>query len=204
MNYSDQGTLLGGATGAGAGALIGEATGGNAGAGAIIGAGLGAITGNLIGNGFDEAEARNRALIAQQMQQQIPPGGVQINDILGMTAAGVDEELIVNHVRANGLARPLAAQDVIALQQRGVSKNVIGALQTSPVGQPSTYGAPQGMPQGYGPPMVGPVPVMQPVPVYYPPPPPYWYAPPPPRVVPSFYYSSGGRRSHTGVGFSFF
>lgn len=197
MNYTDQGTLLGGATGAGVGALIGDATG-NAGPGAIIGAGIGAITGNLIGNGLDEVEARNRAAIAAQMGRAIPPGGVQPQDILAMTQAGVDEELIVNHIRANGVAVPLQANDVIALQQQGVSKGIIAALQTAP--RPQAGLPPGAVPAGAVPVAPGPVMVAQP---YYYPPPAYYYGPPPMRMHPHFFYSQHHHRPRSSVGFTF-
>ena len=190
MTYGDQGTLLGGVGGAGVGALVGEATGGNAGPGAIIGAGLGALGGGLVGNGLDEIEARNRAEIAAQLGRQIPPGGVSVPDVMTMVAAGVDEELVVNHIRANGVVAPLSAQDVIALQQQGVSKGIIAALQTSP---PPRAVAPQGVPY--------------PVPGPYPPPvivQEHHYGPPPPWFCPPhfFYHHHGHRRPRTSVGFS--
>ena len=161
--YADQGALAGGLTGAGIGALVGDATG-NALPGAAIGAGIGAVSGGLIGGAIDEVEAKNRAMIAQQMGQQIPPGGVTVNDIVAMTRSGVDEELIVNHIRANGVAQPVQANELIILQQQGISKTVIGAMQTTP---------PQGMNAARQP-------MPQPMPMAYPAPYPYYYPPPPP------------------------
>ncbi len=100
------------------------------------------------------------AQIAAQMGRQIPPGGVQINDVLAMNRGGVQEDLIINHIRANGMAQPLQAGDLIALQQQAVSPNIITAMQTSP----------PRMPAGQPPMMMAPAPVM-----YYPPPPPVYY-----------------------------
>jgi hypothetical protein len=161
--YADRGALAGGLGGAGAGALIGSASG-HAGAGALIGAGVGAVSGALVGGGLDEIEAKNRAQIAAQMGRQLPPGGVQINDVLAMSNAGVQEELIVNHIRANGMMQPLQAGDLIALQQQSVSPAIVTAMQTSP---PRMAAAP---------PMA--VPVAPPPVYYYPPPPPVYYRPP--------------------------
>lgn len=180
--YADQGALAGGLTGAGVGALIGDASG-NALPGAALGAGIGAISGGLIGGAMDEVEAKNRAMIAAQMGQQLPPGGVTVNDIVAMTRSGVDEELIVNHICANGVAQPVQAGDLITLQQQGISKNVISAMQTTP---PRGMNARQGMPAG------GPVGV----PVAYPPPYPYYYPPPPPYWGYGYY----GPRPHPRVG----
>ena len=103
--HADRGALGGGLLGAGAGALVGNAVG-NAGAGAAIGAGLGAISGAAIGQGMDEVEAKNRAMIEQQMGRTVAAGAINTNEVVAMSQAGVDDQLIVNHVRAprNGRA----------------------------------------------------------------------------------------------------
>jgi hypothetical protein len=178
--YQDRGTLVGGATGAGVGALVGEASG-HPGVGALIGAGVGAVTGNAIGAGMDDIAARNRAEIAARMGRPIPPGAVSINDVIAMTKSGVDEELIVNHIRASGMARPLQANELIILQQEGVSKQVIQSMQM-PSAPPGAGGPPM-MAQDpyYGAPGWGPYPGY-----YYPPPYayPYPYPYPPPYAYP--------------------
>lgn len=129
--YADQGALFGGLTGAGVGALVGDAVG-NTGAGAVVGAGVGALSGAAIGSGLDEVEAKNRAMIEARIGRPVAAGAVTFEDVVAMTRAGVDEELIVNHVRANGAARPPQTADLIMLQQQGVGKRVIGALQAPP------------------------------------------------------------------------
>jgi hypothetical protein len=159
--YTDRGALVGGVTGTGVGALVGEAVG-HPGVGALVGAGVGTLTGAAVGNSLDNIEARNRAQIAATLGRQVPPGNVALPDVIAMTQAGVNEELIVNHIRTNGIARPLQSGDLIALQSAGVSPRVIAALQAAP--QP---GAP-------GPPALAPMPPPYAVPAYYPYPPPYW------------------------------
>ncbi|MCC6933940.1 MAG: OmpA family protein [Deltaproteobacteria bacterium] len=69
MNKATQGTLAGGAIGAGTGAIIGSATG-HAGAGTAIGAGIGAVSGALIGNAFDQQDEQNRRLESDVERQQ--------------------------------------------------------------------------------------------------------------------------------------
>lgn len=130
--HSDQGALFGGLLGAGTGAIVGNALGAP-GAGAAIGAGVGALSGAAIGNGMDEVEANNRAMIAQQLGRQVSASAVTVNDVVTMTRAGVNEELIVNHVRAHGVAAPLQANDLIYLQQQGVSPRVVATMQTPPL-----------------------------------------------------------------------
>ncbi|MEX2120319.1 MAG: glycine zipper domain-containing protein [Pirellulales bacterium] len=182
--YADRGALLGSLTGAGVGAIVGDAVG-NTGAGAAIGAGVGALSGAAIGSGLDEVEAKNRAMIEARMGRPVAAGAVTFQDVVAMTHAGVDEDLIINHIGANGVARPPQTGELIALQRDGVSKRVIEAMQAPPISQ--------------GPPVIvheAPPPVI----VDYGPPP-YYYHPyyhpyyrPRPRVGWGFSYSSGGRR----------
>jgi hypothetical protein len=129
--HSDQGALFGGLLGAGTGAVVGSALG-NTGAGAVVGAGVGALSGAAIGNGMDEVEAKNRAMIAQQMGRQVAAGAVKVDDVIAMTKAGVNEDLIATHVRTNGMVAPLQSNDLIRLQQEGISANVIAVMQASP------------------------------------------------------------------------
>jgi hypothetical protein len=147
---ADQGALFGGLLGAGTGAIIGDAVGGKAGPGAAIGAGLGAITGAAVGGQLDEIEARNRAMIEQQLGRQIAAGAVRLDDVVAMTQAGVNEELIINHIRAHGVAAPLQTGDLIFLQQQGVSTRVIKAMQEPP----RTASAPVVVREGSPPPVV--------------------------------------------------
>ena len=129
--YTDRGALIGGLTGAGAGALIGEGSG-DALPGAVLGGALGAVAGGALGANMDEIEARNRARIEQQMARPVSAGAATIDDVIAMHEAGVDEELIVGHIRSHGVARRPQAADLIALQERDVPKRVISALQSAP------------------------------------------------------------------------
>ncbi|HEU5434242.1 MAG TPA: glycine zipper domain-containing protein [Thermomicrobiales bacterium] len=168
--HADRGALFGGAAGAGVGALVGEAVG-HPGVGALVGAGVGTVSGAAIGSGLDEIEAKNRAMIAAQMGREVPRGAVTIGDVIDMTRQGLDEDLIVNHIRYNGVAQRPQSRDLIALQQNNVSKRVIEAMQSA---QPPQAPAVAAVPP--------PPPVV--VPAYYPPPVwgpyPYYYPPPPP------------------------
>lgn len=129
--HADRGALTGGLIGTAAGAGIGNQSG-NAAEGAIVGAAIGALTGGAIGSTIDEAEARNRALIAAQMGREIPPGAVQIGEVVSMSQAGVSEQQIVTHIRAHGMAAPLTSNDLIALKQAGVPDGVVLAMQQPP------------------------------------------------------------------------
>jgi hypothetical protein len=130
-NNTDRGALTGGLLGAGAGAVAGHAMG-NTAAGAAIGAGVGALGGAAVGNSMDQEEARNRALIAQQMGRQLDPGAVTISDVIAMRRANVNDDLVINQIHAHGMAAPLQTNDLINLPQQGVSARVIQAMQESP------------------------------------------------------------------------
>ena len=105
---------------------------GSTAAGAAIGAGVGALGGAAIGNSMDQEEARNRALIAQQLGRQVDPGAVSISDVIAMKRANVTDELVINHIHAHGMVAPLQTNDLINLPQQGVSSQVIAAMQESP------------------------------------------------------------------------
>jgi hypothetical protein len=137
---SDKGALIGGLGGAGLGAIVGNAVG-NTGAGAAIGAGVGALSGAAIGGSLDDI------------------------DVISMTRAGVSEDVMVTFIQSHGMATPLQAQDLIALQQQGVSPRVMQAMQAPPVAAPqaAAYAAPVMVPQPY----VVPAPVYYPAPCYY-------------------------------------
>lgn len=133
--HAERGALWGGALGAGTGALVGGATG-NAGAGAAIGAGLGALTGAAIGSDVDAEEAHNRALIEAQLGRSLSAGSVTMGEVISMVQAKVNEDLVINHIRAHGMVSPPTANDLITLQQCGVSPRVVEAMQTSRPPQP--------------------------------------------------------------------
>jgi outer membrane lipoprotein SlyB len=184
--YADRGALFGGLTGAGVGALVGDAAG-NAGAGAVIGTAVGALTGAAVGDNIDADLARSRAEIEARMGRQMQ-GAVTPTDVIAMTQAGLSDDVIVTHIRANGVAQPLAVNDLIGLRNTGVRDSVINAMQQTPprVGQATAVYP--GYP-GYPAYPVAAQPVI--VERYYPP-----WGPPPA----AFYYQRGPRgRAGWGV-----
>ncbi len=161
---ADRGALVGGLGGAGVGALVGSAVGKTL-PGAAIGAGVGALTGGIVGGELDEIEARNQAEISRQIGQAMPSGTVSVQDVIDMTRAEVDPDVIAAHVRQNGFAGPLNAQDLIFLKDQGVDPRVVQAMQSGPRPRYPGPTAPPVVVQEhyYGGPYCGP----------------YWYPPPP-------------------------
>jgi hypothetical protein len=127
-SYGQRGTLLGALGGGGIGALIGHATGHTA-AGAAIGTGVGAVTGAAVGTTLDDIDTRNRTEIAATLGRQVTPGAATPEEVIAMTHAGVNPQLIVNYVNRSGAVRPITAQDVIYLHEQGVATEVIQAMQ---------------------------------------------------------------------------
>jgi len=187
--YSDRGAVAGGLAGAGIGAALGNSSG-NALPAALAGAAIGTITGNAIGDGIDADLARSKAEIEARMGRQMS-GAVSNEDVVAMTQAGLSEDVIATHIRAHGVARPPAVNDLIVLRNQGVSDRVIQALQQTPT--PAAAQAAYA-PAGY---------VLAPprevfVEHYYGP----WYRCPPPH--PHYYYHHGHRhRPGPSWGFSF-
>lgn len=124
---SQTGALAGGGIGAIAGGIIGHQFH-NTAAGAVIGGAAGAVTGAAIGNSLDQQEARNRALIEQQLGRPMP-GAVSVDDAIAMTRAGVAEQVICDHINAVGVLRPLETSDIIYLKQNGVGDRVVQTMQ---------------------------------------------------------------------------
>jgi hypothetical protein len=161
--HTEQGAVTGGLLGLGTGAVAGHALG-NTAAGAAIGTGVGALGGAMIGSKMDETDAKNRAIIAQQLGRQVDPSAVTVSDVVAMTRASVNEDLIINHIHAHGMALPLQTNDLISLPQQGVSSRVIAAMQASPPRvQPAVVVQPspppvvvEGYPYYYGPPVYAP------------------------------------------------
>jgi hypothetical protein len=167
---TETGALAGGGAGAVIGGIIGHQFH-NTAAGAVVGAGVGAVTGAAIGNSVDRDEARNRAMIEARLGRPCP-GAVSVEDAVAMTRAGVDQQVIVDHVNAVGIVRPLQTPDIIYLKQNGVSDRVVQTMQ-HPAFQPVVVQPPPPVvvedPYYYGP-------------GYYRPYPYYYHRPPPPGI----------------------
>jgi hypothetical protein len=152
--YADRGAAQGGLLGGGIGAVIGNQSG-NAAEGALVGGAIGALTGGAIGATLDDIDARNRAMIAQQIGRAPQAGAVPISDVIVMSQSGVSDQLIIAHIQANGVATPPTAQDLITLNQAGVADTIVLAMQTPPPPRPANAIPGHTVPAAYyGPPPV--------------------------------------------------
>jgi hypothetical protein len=140
--YADRGAALGGVAGGLAGAALGN-QGHNAVGGAILGTAVGALTGAAIGDSMDAELERRQALIEAKTGRRMA-GAVTTSDVTTMVKSGLSDDVVINHVRANGVASQMTPNDIIQMHENGVSENVINAMQQTAssqvVAQPVPYG----------------------------------------------------------------
>ena len=129
-NDTVEGTVTGGALGAITGAIVGGRH--NQGEGALIGAGVGALTGNLLGRSRDRADAQQAAAgasVVAQANQRAAAQAVTNYDLVNMSQAGVNDDLVISTMQSRGTRLNLSPQELIALKQNGVSDRVLLAAQ---------------------------------------------------------------------------
>ena len=129
-SYADRGATLGALTGALGGAAIGEHNG-DAASGALVGSVVGALAGATVGETIDYEVARSAEIIEQRMGRKLA-GSVAMEDVIAMSQAGLSDNVITTHLRANGVASPPSVPDLITLRNAGVSDSVVQAMQQTP------------------------------------------------------------------------
>ena len=127
--YADRYAGIGAGVGALGGAVIANNTGGDSATGALVGGALGALTGHAVGDTVDAEIQRNNAIIKDRMGRVLT-GAVTPGDVMAMTENGVAEDVIVSHIRANGVARQPSTQDIINMTRNNVSDRVIKSMST--------------------------------------------------------------------------
>ncbi len=138
--YRDQGLVVGGLMGALTGGAIGK-NNGNTAAGAAIGTAVGALTGAAIGDSVDTDIAWNNAA-AQHRYAAQTARAVTVQDVISMTHAGLSDDVIVTHIRANGIVRRPQPTDLITMSNSGVRDAAIRAMQTAPLANAAPVATP--------------------------------------------------------------
>ena len=123
-SYAERGMGLGAGIGGVTGALVGSRHG-NPVAGAAVGAAVGAATGTVVGHSIDDE-------MAAQLGRSVS-GPVTKDQVIEMTSAGVEESVIIAHIRSHGVARKPRVEEVIAMSKQGVGTEVIKAMEGSAV-----------------------------------------------------------------------
>ncbi len=135
QSRAGEGAILGGILGGAAGGIIGHQSH-HGGEGAAIGVAAGAITGAIVGSQVPKQQQAAPAIAAPapvsqatQTMQSANPNQMSIQQIVDLTKQGVNEDVIVDKIRLTDSRFSLAADDIDALTQQGVSQKVIGAMQ---------------------------------------------------------------------------
>lgn len=141
-NEKQQGTVIGGLSGAAAGAVIGGEE--NRGVGALIGGLLGAGGGYLIGaqvDDKDEDDAREAAERARRRPASAldvrdsrtadlnDDGFVSIDEVVAMERSELSDREIIDRLRATDQVFHLTPAQEDQLRDRGVSRDVINAMR---------------------------------------------------------------------------
>jgi hypothetical protein len=154
QNQTRDGALMGGVAGALLGGVIGhqnkETT-----EGALIGGAVGALAGGVIGNQQQKIEREryynsmhSRPVYVEQhthtfvpaapthvvTRQVVPRRAVTTSEVINMTRSGVSDAVIVAHIQSNGIAMRPDVNDVILMNQEGVSDYVITMMQQTGTG----------------------------------------------------------------------
>jgi outer membrane lipoprotein SlyB len=146
QNQTRDGALLGGVTGALIGGVVGKQNRETT-EGALIGGAVGAIAGGVIGNQRDQAyrqqqyyhpqptystyhEHRTYVQAPPQQRVVVSRRPVTTAEVINMTRSGVSEAVIVAHIQSNGVALQPDVNDVILMNQEGVSDYVVNAMQS--------------------------------------------------------------------------
>jgi hypothetical protein len=123
------GGLLGGTGGGIVGAAIGSQSG-HTDEGALIGAIAGGVTGATLGNQVD-VENYRRQQVANGRDFAARQAAVTLDQVVQLTQSGLSDELILNQIKSNGLAKSVTTSDLIQLKNYGVSDQVIRQMQTT-------------------------------------------------------------------------
>jgi outer membrane lipoprotein SlyB len=158
QNQTRDGALLGGVTGALIGGVVGHQKHETA-EGALIGGAVGLLAGGAIGNVRDQSnqqryyqqqavyptyhEHRTYVQVPAQQRVVVSRRPVTTSEVINMTRSGVSDAVIVAHIQTNGIASQPDVNDVILMNQEGVSDYVVNIMQaggrtTTVVQQPAT------------------------------------------------------------------
>ena len=125
-DYTANGALIGGASGAAIGALADRRAPGT---GALIGGAAGLIAGGLIGHSMDQ-QAEYRSRYASPPAYYPPPPGPppSVGDIKGMAKASLSDDVIIGQIINTRAVYNLDANALIDLHNAGVSQKVIAYM----------------------------------------------------------------------------
>jgi outer membrane lipoprotein SlyB len=131
QNNTGSGALIGGAMGAVTGAAIGGRR--NGAEDAALGMAAGAVAGGLMGFAVDrDQEARLKAQAPQTYVRVDQGQPLSVADVKALARAGINEDVIINQIRASHTVYHLSAADIVDLRDSGVTNNVINYMISTP------------------------------------------------------------------------
>lgn len=77
-------------------------------------------------------DARNRVAMERATGRPVAARPATVNDVIAWRQSGVRDENVMTHIRIHGLYQPLQGQDVLTLQNHGVSVEVIRTMKEHP------------------------------------------------------------------------
>lgn len=134
-NRTQSGAAIGAGAGVAIGAGVSTVVSTSAGAGALIGAGVGAVSGAIIGNELDEQDRRRDQELRDAGPSTRPAGSYTANqpirrqDVIAWKRHGVSESVMIDRIERNSTRMQLTAADQNDLREKGVSEDVIKAMQ---------------------------------------------------------------------------
>lgn len=93
-------------------------------------------------------EARNRQMIERYTGRPVMARPVTSDDLIAWRQANVPDEPAIKHIRIHGATRTPSSQEVLVMQQRGVSNDVIRTMQEHPYPKVNAPTPPAGMADG--------------------------------------------------------
>jgi outer membrane lipoprotein SlyB len=131
QNNTGSGALIGGAMGAVTGAAIGGRRNGPE--DAALGMAAGAVAGGLIGYAMDrDQEARLKAQAPATYVKVDQGQPLSVADVKALARAGINEDVIINQIKASRTVYHLSAADIVDLRDSGVTNNVINYMISTP------------------------------------------------------------------------
>jgi Glycine zipper len=124
-DYTGNGALIGGASGAAIGALADRCA---PGAGALIGGAAGLIAGGLIGHNMDRHREIMESAPPPPVYVPAPASPPTVADIEAMSRAGLSDDVIIGQIRNSHAVYHLDTNTLIGLHDSGVSQNVIAYM----------------------------------------------------------------------------
>jgi Glycine zipper/Protein of unknown function, DUF255 len=122
-------TVGNGLIGTGLGAAVGAATQ-NSKSGVAVGGLVGAGVGGMVGADQDRRNARDKYIQAQnQTVADATRNMMSLRDVIDLTQRGIQEDIIIQQINKTKSVFSLTADDIVELQQNGVSPRVISYMQ---------------------------------------------------------------------------